>query len=466
MFSRDIYIGRRAALRRRIASQGVVLIMGNELSPNSYPSNSYYFRQDSTFRYFFGSDRSELCGVLDLDTGEDMLFGDDGTLSDIIWTGRVPVLAEIAAESGVECSDTTERLRQYISEAQRVGRTIHILPPYRGETKITLSALLDVSVHGLSRYFSPELIFAVAALRERKGAEEIEALEEAFEIGYEMHLAAMQLSIPGAVEREIGGYLEGIARRRGAGVSFPPICTQHGEILHNTEREGVLESGRLFLCDAGGESLEGYCSDHTRTYPVSGKFTDIQRDIYNVALAAYENVKRTARGGMNYTDLQAATYRSLGEGLLGLGFLSGSIDDIMESNALYLFMPHGVSHGLGLDVHDCEAFGERSFDVERYAEAASGSTSCIIRKSWRLEQNTVMSNEPGIYFIPELVEKSRNEGLYRGIVNYEKVLQHLDFGGIRIEDDIIITEDGCRVVGSKKIPVTVSELEDYINKSR
>ncbi len=466
MFKQEIYIARREALRSRMNSRGVVLLPGNELSPNSYPSNCYYFRQDATFRYFFGSDRASLCGIIDLDSGEDILFGDDGSLDDIIWTGIQPTIREIAAESGVSKSDTTKKLFDYIAEAQRLGRTIHILPPYRGESKIMLSALLSISVHELQEHLSPDLIFAVAELREQKGEEEIAALEAAFEIGYEMHTQAMRMVAPGVVEREIGGQLEGIARRMGAGVSFPPICTQHGETLHNIEREGVLQSGRLFLCDAGGESLEGYCSDHTRTYPINGKFTDIQRDIYNVALSAYENVKSIAHSGMLYTELQAATYRKLGEGLRELGFFTGSMEQIIESNAVSLFMPHGVSHSLGLDVHDCEAMGERTFDVERYREYAARSTSGIIRKSWVLKEGCVMSNEPGIYFIPDLIKKSQNEGKYKGVVNYEKVLRHFDFGGIRIEDDILIIKGGCRQIGSNRIPVTTSELEDYISLSR
>ncbi len=469
MFSKDIYIGRRMRLTERLRGDmcgGVVLLPGNELSPNSYPSNSYYFRQDSTFRYLFGSDRPSLWGVIDLDSGDELLFGEDGSLDDLIWTGAQPTVADIASEVGVQPMAMSE-LSNYITKAQRLNRTIHILPPYRGETRIALADLLGCSISQLSEYLSPALIFAVAELREVKEAVEIEALEQAYHIGYEMHMAAMRMCRPGVVEREIGGNLEGIARSMGAGVSFPPICTQHGETLHNIEREGVLQSGRLFLCDAGGESLEGYCSDHTRTYPISGKFTDVQRDIYSVALAAYEDTKRIARPDKLYTELQRATYRTLGEGLRDLGFLHGSLEEIEASNAVSLFMPHGVGHGLGLDVHDCEAMGERTFDVARFGEYAEHSSSCIIRSRWRLSEGTVMTNEPGIYFIPALIEKRQQEGAYRGVVDYPKVAKYLDFGGIRIEDDIVITQGGCRQIGEQnKIPVTISELEDYMSLCR
>ncbi|MFI3305600.1 MAG: Xaa-Pro aminopeptidase [Rikenellaceae bacterium] len=468
MFSRDTYINRRAALISQMgAGGGVVLIPGNELSPNSYLNNAYYFRQDSSFRYLFGLDQPSLWGVIDLDSGESALFGDDITLDDIVWMGVQPTLRERAAEVGVESTHSISELIRFVSVARGVGRKIHILPPYRGETKIALANLLDIPIAALANSLSPELIFAIAELRECKSAEEIEELERAYKIGYEMHTAAMRMTRPGVVEREIGGTLEGIARRLGAGVSFPPICTQHGETLHNVEREGVLQSGRLLLCDAGGETLSGYCSDHTRTYPVSGKFTTIQRDIYNVALSAHDHVREVAHPGMLYSDLQRATYQRLAEGMRDLGFVRGSTDHIVESGAISMFMPHGVGHGLGLDVHDCEALGERTFDVERFAEQAERSTSCIIRSRWVFREGSVLTNEPGIYFIPELIERRRSEGLYRGVVDWDMVCKHLDFGGIRIEDDIIITESGCREIGAAadfKIPITIEEIQTFMKQ--
>ncbi len=462
MFPKESYISRRSALISRMGCGGVVVIPGSELSPNSYANNPYYFRQDATFRYFFGSDRPALWGVINLDSGDEMLFGEESSLDDLIWTGSVPSLADIGAQVGVSNCYPISKLYTYIAEVQRVGRKIHILPPYRGESKISLAQLLGISVSELTDHLSGELIFAVAELRERKSSEEIAAIEEAYKIGYKLHTTAMQMCRPGVVEREIGGALEGISRQMGAGVSFPPICTQHGETLHNTEREGLLQSGRLMLCDAGGESLEGYCSDHTRTYPINGKFTDIQRDIYNVVLRAKEHVAKVAHPKMKYADLQNAAYLSLAEGLSTLGFMSGSPEDIVASGAISMLMPHGVSHGLGLDVHDCEAFGERTFDLSRFAEQVERSTSCIIRSRWILDVGTVLTNEPGLYFIPALIEKRRSEGLYRGIANYDMIAKYLDFGGIRIEDDLVITDMGCREIGDPKIPITTSEIEDYM----
>ncbi len=465
---------RRAALTKLIlsgkyssADGGLILIAGNNLSPNSYPSNAYYFRQDSTFRYFFGIDKPSFFGVIDLDNGgESLLFGDDATLDDVIWTGAQPSIKELGATVGIEpqnCRQLSE-LRDFIQVIlKKRGCRIHTLPPYRGETKLHFLEL------GISENdISAQLIFSVAELRERKSQEEITELEKGYLIGHEMHTTAMQMCRAGVVEREIGGVLEGIARSRGNGVSFPPICTQHGETLHNTERENTLKNGRLFLCDAGAETLNGYCSDHTRTYPVSGKFTDNQRDIYNLVLCAQQKVMEVARGGILYTDLQDAAYLSLAEGMQQLGFFKGgcSAEDIVESGAMRIFMPHGVGHGLGLDVHDCEAFGERSFPMADFAEqdAIKCVDSCIIRSQWRLQVGAVLTNEPGLYFIPALVAKHKNSDKNLGdFINFAKVEKHLDFGGIRIEDNIEITESGAREIGSdsgKKIPKRVDELEN------
>ncbi len=415
MFRGETYRVRREALIAQMlerGARGVVIVPGNTYSPNSYLANAYYFRQDATFRYLFGSDRADLWGVIDLDSQAQIMCGDDGSLSDIIWTGVLPSVCEIAEQVDIIDVLTLSQLQDYVTKIESQKRTIHILPQYRGETIIALSKLLNRSVDAVADLYSGEFIFSIAELRERKSEEEIEALEDAFKIGYKMHLKAMQMCREGVVEREIGGTLEGIARRDGAGVSFPPICTQHGETLHNISREGVLKSGRLMLCDAGAESLEGYCSDHTRTYPINGKFTDVQRDIYNVVLRTHENVTEIVRPNMLYTDLQHATYTSLAEGLRALGFVNGSDEDIVESGAMSLFMPHGVGHGLGLDVHDCEAFGERTMDLSRFGELYNCSTSCIVRSSWRFQEGTVLTNEPGIYFIPALIEQRRAEGLY------------------------------------------------------
>mgnify|MGYP003014090826 CR=1 FL=1 len=463
MFAKEIYIRRRSALCGKMGS-GLILIPGNMLTPNNYLNNAYYFRQDSSFLYYFGLNTPALVGLIDADSGEVALYGDDFTVEDIIWTGPQPSLREQGAEAGVSNSFPLADLKTHLTKAIVQGRRIHYLPPYRGETKLLLADLLGLKPGALHDHKSVELMMAVAEMREKKGPEEIEELEKSFHIGYAMHTTAMKMCRPGIVEREIAGAIEGVAKSYGSGVSFPSIVSQHGETLHNLNADGVLEEGRLLLCDAGAETVNNYCSDHTRTYPVSGRFTPRQRDIYNIVLAAHDHVARIVKPHMMYTEVHKAAYTVLAEGLMGLGLLRGTVSDALDSGAMTMFMPHGLGHGLGMDVHDCEAMGERSFDFSSIAERAAKSATCIYRAAWRIEPGTVMTDEPGLYFIPALIDKCRAEGLYRGIVNYEALDDYRDFGGIRIEDDILVTESGSRIIGDRKIPVTVEELEGVVGK--
>lgn len=464
MFSANTYRSRRAELRKRIGN-GLILIPGNTFSPNNYPNNAYYFRQDSTFLYYFGLNLPTLMAVIDTESGEEMLFGDDFTVEDIIWTGPQPRLVELGAQVGVSNCQPLKALDGVIATAMKLGRKIHYLPPYRGESKIELSRLLGLPISELYAHKSVDLMFAVAEMREVKSAEEIEAMERAFQLGYAMHTTAMKMCRAGVVEREIAGAMEGVAKAQGLGVSFPSIVSQHGETLHNLNCDGVLENGRLLLVDAGAESVENYCSDHTRTYPVSGKFTDKQREIYEIVLRAHDEAPQNMRTGAMYMEeVHKRALLSLAEGLHDVGLISGAPQDAVEAGAMYLFMPHGLSHGLGMDVHDCEAMGERSYDFSELKERAVASGTCVYRAAWKLREGTVMSNEPGIYFIPALIDKSKAEGLYKGIVNYDRLEEYRDFGGIRIEDDIVVTNDGGRVIGDKHIPSSVEELENTIGR--
>ena len=463
MFAKETYIGRRAELARRVG-KGLILLPGNPEVPNNYPNNTYYFRQDSTFRYYFGLDIPSMMGVIDAESGEAMLFGDDFTVEDIIWTGPMPTIAEQGAEVGVMKTFPMAEVRTLLRKAIEQNRPVHYLPPYRAELKISLAELLGIRLDMLHERKSLDLMFAVAEMREKKSAEEVEALERAFKIGYQMHITAMRMCRPGVVEREIAGRLEGIAKSYGQGVSFPTIVTQHGEILHNHNHDGVLEAGRLLLVDGGGESVEGYCSDHTRTYPVSGKFSDLQRDIYNIVLRAHGEVKDLIKPGMMYTDIHRAAYLSLADGLKGMGLIKSTAEDAVDAGAMYLFMPHGLGHGMGMDVHDLENIGERSFDFTTVAERAAKSATCVHRSTWRVEPGTVMSDEPGLYFIPALIDKCRAEGKFSGIVDYDALDAYRTFGGIRIEDDVLVTETGSRFIGDKLLPLTVDELEAVVGK--
>ena len=464
MFSATTYIARRAELCRRIGG-GLILIPGNAEASYNYPNNTYHFRQDGTFLYYFGLNLPQFFGVIDAATGEATLFGDDVTVDDIIWMGPQPTVVELGAQVGVKSTMPLSALSQFVATAVAGGQKVHYLPPYRGKSTLQLCSLLGKSPEQLFNEMSVDLMFAVAEMREAKSEEEIEAMERASHIGYDMHTTAMKMCRAGVVEREIAGAIEGIALGQGAGISFTSIVSQHGETLHNHNYNGVLENGRLLLVDAGAESVENYCSDHTRTYPVSGKFTEKQKDIYNVVLAAHQQAPKNMKAGAMYMeDVHRKALVTLAEGLRGVGLINGSAEDAVAAGAMYLFMPHGLSHGMGIDVHDCEAMGERSYDFSAIAERAAESATCIHRATWRLRAGTVMSNEPGIYFIPALIDKSRAEGLYKGIVNYDKLDAYRDFGGIRIEDDVIVTENGGRVVGGeKKIPVTVEELEAFLS---
>ena len=463
MFAKETYIGRRAELARRVG-KGLILLPGNPEVPSTYPNNTYYFRQDSTFRYYFGLDIPSMMGVIDAESGEAMLFGDDFTVEDIIWTGPMPTIAEQGAEVGVMKTFPLAEVRTLLRKAIEQNRPVHYLPPYRAELKISLAELLGIRLDMLHERKSLDLMFAVAEMREKKSAEEVEALERAFKIGSKMHITAMRMCRPGVVEREIAGRLEGIAKSYGQGVSFPTIVTQHGEILHNHNHDGVLEAGRLQLVDGGGESVEGYCSDHTRTYPVSGKFSDLQRDIYNIVLRAHGEVKDIIKPGMMYTDIHRAAYLSLADGLKGMGLIKSTAEDAVDAGAMYLFMPHGLGHGMGMDVHDLENIGERSFDFTTVAERAAKSATCVHRSTWRVEPGTVMSDEPGLYFIPALIDKCRAEGKFSGIVDYDALDSYRTFGGIRIEDDVLVTETGSRFIGDKLLPLTVDELEAVVGK--
>ena len=464
MFSAETYKQRRAELARRIGN-GLILISGNTLSPFNYPNNTYSFRQDSTFLYYFGLNIPSLMAVIDAESGEAMLFGDDFTVEDIIWTGPQPCLVELGAQVGVSNCQPLKALDGVLATAMKLNRRIHFLPPYRGESKIELSRLLGLPIAELYPHKSVDLMFAVAEMREVKSAEEIEALERAFQLGYAMHTTAMKMCKAGVVEREIAGAMEGIAKSQGLGVSFPSIVSQHGETLHNLNSDGVLENGRLLLVDGGAESLENYCSDHTRTYPVSGKFTQKQKDIYEIVLKAHDEAPKNMKTGAMYMEeVHKKALLSLAEGLHDVGLIKSSAEDAVEAGAMYLFMPHGLSHGLGMDVHDCEAMGERSYDFSEIKERAIASGTCVYRAAWKLHEGTVMSNEPGIYFIPALIDKSKAEGLYKGIVNYDLLDEYRDFGGIRIEDDIVVTAEGGRVIGDKHIPSSVEELEAVVGK--
>ena len=462
MFSKETYIQRRQLLRERVSRGGIILLPGNGEAPRNYPDNAYHFRQDSNFLYFFGIQQPDLVGLLDIDAGEDWLFGDDLSMDDIIWTGPQPTVHELGASVGVTRTGSLAQLQETLTLAIRKGRHIHFLPPYRGDNKLKLCAWLGLTPDMVAHRISVELAIAIVSLRDKKSDDEIREIEEACEIGYRMHTTAMRMCRPGVRERDIAGAIEGVTLEMGDGVSFHSIVTQHGETLHNHSHNGILESGRMLLVDAGAENLMNYCSDFTRTYPVNGKFTPMQRDIYNIVLAANARAFELARPGILYRDVHFAAVRVILEGLSALGLVKGNLDDAVEKGVHALFMPDGLGHMMGLDVHDMEDIGEKYVGYDLETERSNQLGVSNLRMARRLQTGMVMTDEPGIYFIPAYIAKWKNEGLNKEFINFDKLEPYMNFGGVRIEDDLLITETGNRILGKRRIPVTVEEIETFM----
>ena len=462
MFRKETYVRRRNELRKRIEG-GLVLLPGNGESPANYPSNQFRFRQDSTFLYFFGLNRPDYVGLMDIDSGEETLYGDDYTIDDIIWMGPQPTLDEQAREVGIGKTLPLSQLGKRIEAAVAKGRKVHFLPPYRGETTLQIARLLGLAPERVPLYASVELAKAVVALREIKDTDEIDQIEKACEIGSKMHRMAMKMCRPGVVEREIAGAIESIALQHGAGVSFFSIVSQHGETLHNHCHEGTLLSGRLMLVDAGAETTMNYCSDFTRTFPVSGRFTQKQKDVYDIVLAANDRTFSLAGPDSYYYRMHNEASLVIAEGLKSLGLMRGDMQDAVTVGAQALFMPHGLGHQMGLDVHEMENIGEKyvGYDEQTLRSSTPGLSS--LRMGKRLREGMVITVEPGIYFIPALIEKWEREGLGGGFIDFAKVREYLDFGGIRIEDDMLITSFGNRLLGGNRPPVTTAQIEEYMN---
>lgn len=459
MFSKDIYIRRRAELKRLVGN-GMVVLFGNNEAPYNYPSNGYApFRQDSTFIYYFGQHRDGLVGIIDIDNDMEMLIGDDIDIEDIVWMGFVPSVSDLAAEVGVAKTAPMADLKKIVS-----GRQVHFLPPYRHDTKILLMDLLGIHPAQQKESASLTLIKAVVKMRATKSAEEIACIDAACDVGYVMHTTAQMLIKPGITERFVAGQVDGIARSLAGGNSFATIFSQHGEIMHGSPSDAKLEDGRLVLCDAGCE-LDDYCSDHTRTMPVNGKFTQKQLEIYSIVEQCHDYVLQVAKPGMKYADVHFAVCRLMTERLKELELMKGDTDEAIHQGAHAMFLPHGLGHMMGMDVHDMEGLGQIyvGFDDETRPNLEQFGTNCL-RMGRRLEPGFVVTDEPGIYFIPHLIDLWRKEGHCKDFLNFDLLEQYKDFGGIRIEDDLLITADGCRFMGSKRIPYHPKDLEEFINK--
>ena len=466
MFSKETYVNRRAELKKLVKS-GIIILFGNNESPANFPANGYYpFRQDSSFLYYFGPKRDGLVGVIDVDNDKELLIGNDIDIDDIVWYGSVDSVHDMAEHAGVKESAPMKQLQVICDNAMKEKRTIHFLPPYRHDTMIQIFDLLGIHPSKQREAVSVELIKAVVKMRSTKEQQEIEEIERACAIGYKMHTTAMRVTKPGVTEKYVGGQVNGIANSYGAMVSFPTIFSQHGEIMHGNPSMAVLESGRLALCDCGGETMEHYCSDNTRTFPVNGKFTQRQLEIYSIVEDCHDLALKISKPGVKYFDVHMDVCRLMTDRLKELGLMMGDTEEAVRAGAHAMFLPHGLGHMMGMDVHDMEGLGQTyvGFDDETRPNLEQFGTNCL-RMGRRLEEGFVVTDEPGIYFIPALIDEWRAKGLHKDFINYEKLETYKDFGGIRIEDDILITSDGCRFLGEERIPYHPKDVEDFMSKN-
>ena len=466
MFSKQTYINRRQELKKLVGT-GVVILFGNNESPANFPANGYYpFRQDSSFLYFFGQQRDGLIGVIDIDNEIETLVGDDIDIDDIVWYGSVDSVHDMAEQVGVANSAPMKTMKTICNDAMRNHRKIHFLPPYRHDIMIQIFDLLGIHPNQQKESASMDLIKAVVKMRSTKTQEEIDELERAAVIGYKMHTTAMRLTKPGVTEKFIGGQVDGIANSYGSMVSFPTIFSQHGEIMHGNPSMAELQSGRLVLCDAGAETINHYCSDNTRTYPVNGKFTDRQLSIYKVVEECHDQVLQLARPGVKYADVHFAICRIIFNRMKELGLAKGNTEDAIAQGAHAMFLPHGLGHMMGMDVHDMESLDQINvgFDEETRPNLEQFGTNCL-RMGRRLEEGFVVTDEPGIYFIPDLIDKWRAENHCADFLNFDELDKYKDFGGIRIEDDVLITKDGCRFIGKDRIPYHPQDVEEFMKNN-
>ena len=457
MFSADTYAARRAQLKEALP-EGLVLFLGHDESPRNYADNPYPFRQDSSFLYYWGLDTPGLAGLIDVDAGTEVLFGHDPTVDEVVWTGPTPSLAERGRRIGVTDCRAFHELAAGLERAQAQGRTVHLLPQYQPASQQQMATLLDLPSDRVNDYASEALIRAIVAQRAVKSDEEIAEIEASADVAHAMHTAIMEHTAPGVREQTVAGKMTGIAREQGARFSFQPTVSVHGEVLHNTITARPMQAGEMLLCDAGAETRSHYASDITRVTPVSGTFTDAQRALYRVVLEAQERAIAACEVGVPYRDVHRQAARDMASGLKDLGFMRGDVDEAVAEGAHALFFPHGLGHLMGLDVHDMEGLGENHVGYDDEFQRSDQFGLNYLRLARRLEPGFVLTVEPGLYFIPTLIDQWQAEGRHAAFIDYDKVEQFKDFGGIRIEDDVLVTEDGPRILGPP-IPKAIDDVE-------
>ncbi len=457
MFKAEVYAARRKQLREML-SGGLVFLPGNDEASMNYPANTYHYRQDSDFLYYFGHDHAGYSGLIDVDAGKDILVGDDVSMDDIIWMGPQPLMKEQARKCGTDNILASNKLADYVQDAISKGRKVHILPPYRGDRWLSLEGVFGMAHADIRKFISEEFIKAVVKMRSIKDKHEIIEIEKAVDVAYVMHTTSMKMAMPGIKEQEIAGAVEGASLSFGGPVSFPVILSVDGQTLHNHNHHNILKEGRMMVTDAGSESSLHYTSDITRTVPVGGKFNPRQKTIYEIVLKANMLAIEAIKPGIYYKEIHLLAARTIANGLKEIGILKGDTEEIIKAGAHALFFPHGLGHMMGLDVHDMEGLGENNVGYDDSIQRSDQFGLAFLRLARKLEPGFVLTVEPGIYFIPALIDLWRSEGKFTEFINYDKADTYKDFGGVRIEDDILVTENGFRVLG-KPIPKTVAEIE-------
>ena len=459
MFDKQVYIDRRNELKKNFKN-GILLFPGNDEAALNYPGNTYKFRQDSSFLYYFGIDIPNMFGIIDLDDNKDYLFGYEFTVEDTVWMGPQPKIAELASLVGIENHESIDKLEKYLKSKKNKKSKFHFLPTYRGDQSLKLANLIGENPYKLKSKFSKKMIEAVVDQRSIKAEEEVAEIEYAMEIAYQMHTTAMRMAKPGVMERDIAGAIEGIALSVGNGVSFTPIVSKNGQILHNHQYENVLKEGDLLVCDSGAESLLHYASDITRTTPVGGKFSYKQREIYEIVLTAQKNAINMIKPGVKHVDVHLTAAKIIAAGLSQIGLMKGDLNALVRAGAHALFFPHGLGHMMGLDVHDMENLGEAYVGYDDKIKRSDQFGLAYLRLAKELKPGFVFTCEPGIYFIPELIDQWKAKKKFKNYINYDKLEEYRDFGGIRIEDNILVTQNGYKVLG-RPIPKEVDDVEAW-----
>lgn len=456
MFQPKTYIERRKVLKEKMGS-GLILFFGNDESPMNYTDNTYHFRQNSTFLYFFGISHPGLAAVIDIDNDREIIFGNDFTIDDIVWMGPQPTIAERAESCGITLTQSWNKLAITLDLAKQMGQKIHFLPLYRPGNKIKLMELTGIQPAEVANFFSVELVKAVISQREIKTQEELIEIEEAVNVSVDMHISAIKMVQPGMTEAAVTAEIHKVALAAGGNISFPIIATVNGQTLHNHYHGNIIHEGDLFLVDAGYETPSGYAGDLSSTFPVSKTFTSEQKEIYQITLAAHQAAIDALEFQQPFRNAHLAASKAIFEGLKGMGFTKGNTNDAVEAGAHALFFPCGTGHMMGLDVHDMEDLGEMWVGYEGQPKSTQFGLKSL-RLAKLLQEGHVFTVEPGIYFIPELIDHWHSQNKFNDFINWEKVNSYRYFGGIRNEEDFVMTKNGAHLLGKSK-PKTIEEVE-------